>query len=75
MTADEAARFLTQASFGPTAYDIDQVRFRGYSGWIDAEFAKPTASHLAFWKNADAIIKAANPANSAGQDEVFNSFW
>jgi len=75
ITNVQASRFLTQATFGPNAFDIDQVRFRGYSGWIDAEFAKPRTSHLAFWQAADAAIKLLNPANSAGQDEVFNSFW
>ena len=33
----EAARFLTQATFGPNAADIAQVRLLGYSGWIDRQ--------------------------------------
>ncbi|MBP6903538.1 MAG: DUF1800 family protein [Burkholderiaceae bacterium] len=35
----EAARFLTQASFGPTAAEIDSVIAKGYAGWIDAQLA------------------------------------
>ncbi|MBK9654269.1 MAG: DUF1800 family protein [Rhodanobacteraceae bacterium] len=34
-----AARFLTQASFGPTTTDIASVRTLGYAGWIDAQMA------------------------------------
>jgi uncharacterized protein (DUF1800 family) len=37
----EAARFLAQATFGPTTADIARVRAIGYSAWIDEQFAKP----------------------------------
>ena len=36
-----AARFLTQASFGPTPADIASVRTLGYAGWIDAQLTVP----------------------------------
>ncbi len=36
-----AARFLTQASFGPTTGDIASVRSLGYAGWIDLQMALP----------------------------------
>lgn len=36
-----AARFLTQASFGPTTPDIASVRTSGYAAWIDAQMALP----------------------------------
>jgi uncharacterized protein (DUF1800 family) len=39
----EAARFLLQASFGPTSAEIARVRQIGYSAWIDAELAKPAS--------------------------------
>jgi uncharacterized protein (DUF1800 family) len=42
-TAPEAARFLTQATFGPTSADIDAVVSQGYDGWLTAQFnAAPT---------------------------------
>lgn len=71
----EAARFLTQATFGPTSADIDRVMTLGYGAWIDAEFAKPQVSHRATWEALDAIVKTANPNNSIGQDGVLHSFW
>ena len=71
----QAARFLTQASFGPTDADIERVMAIGYGAWIDEQLAKPAASHRAGWEAAHAAIKAANPSSSAGQEQVFESFW
>jgi len=33
----EAARFLTQATFGPTRSGIDRVRALGYNAWLDEQ--------------------------------------
>lgn len=74
-TREDAARFLTQATFGPTDAEIDRVMAVGYAAWIDEQFAKPAASHRSHWEARDAEIKAANPGNAAGQDQVFESFW
>jgi uncharacterized protein (DUF1800 family) len=71
----EAARFLTQATFGPTDADIDRVMQLGYGAWIDEQFAKPQASHRAVWEAEDQIVKAANASATIGQDGVFDSFW
>ncbi|MCC6405838.1 MAG: DUF1800 domain-containing protein [Planctomycetes bacterium] len=35
-----AARFLTQATFGPTRDDIDLLRFIGYAAWFEDQRAK-----------------------------------
>ncbi len=71
----EAARFLTQASFGPGA-DANELVFKlGYSAWIDRQFALPATSHRAYWEAADAAIKLANPLKSAAQDQVWELFW
>jgi len=70
-----AARFLTQASFGPTDATIDRVMAVGYAAWIDEQLAKPATSHLATWDAADAAVKAVNAANTVAQDGVINSFW
>jgi uncharacterized protein (DUF1800 family) len=72
---EQAARFLTQATFGPTEADVDRVMAVGYAAWIDEQLAKPATSHRANWEAADAAIKAANPSSSAGQDQVLESFW
>jgi uncharacterized protein (DUF1800 family) len=43
-TVTDAARLLTQATFGVTAADVDRVRARGVSGWIDDQIALPATS-------------------------------
>lgn len=40
-SADEAARFLTQATFGPTPELIAEVQALGFEGWIEAQFEAP----------------------------------
>lgn len=72
-TRDDAARFLTQATFGPTEASIDRVMALGYSAWIDEQFALPATSHRATWDATDTVLKAAG--GNAGQDQVFESFW
>lgn len=41
VTRYAAARFLEQASFGPTEAEIDRVRSLGYAAWIDEQLALP----------------------------------
>ncbi len=74
-TRAEAARFLTQATFGPTDADIDRVMAIGYAPWIDEQLALPATSHRAWFEARDAEIKTASPGSSAWQDQVFESFW
>jgi uncharacterized protein (DUF1800 family) len=73
---NDAARFLAQATFGPTDAEIDRLMDIGYAAWIDEQFTRtPAQTHRAHWEARDAEIKAANPANAAGQSEVFEAFW
>ena len=74
-TKAEAARFLTQATFGPTDAEVDHLMAVGYRAWIDEQFAKPQASQRATWEAADAAVKAANANNTIGQDGTINAFW
>lgn len=62
-TNDEAHRFLTQATFGPRAEDIERVRSIGYSQWMDEQFAAPVMStHLAL-VDASSAMKSRKPNN------------
>ncbi|MCC6247530.1 MAG: DUF1800 domain-containing protein [Rubrivivax sp.] len=75
-TRDDAARFLAQATFGPTDADIDRLMEIGYAAWVDEQLAlAPTQTHRAYWEARDAAIKAANASSSASQAEFFESFW
>lgn len=42
----EAARFLTQATFGPTLADIDAVAASSLEDWFIAEYSKAPSLHL-----------------------------
>ncbi len=44
----EAARFLNQASFGPTEEAIAQVQADGYRNWIRKQWALPQSSEYTF---------------------------
>jgi uncharacterized protein (DUF1800 family) len=49
-TRIEAARFLTQATFGPTENDINAVMAKGYEAWLEEQFQHPpSVSHLEAW--------------------------
>ena len=47
-SAADAARFLVQASFGPTPQTIATVQSMGYAPWIEDQFTKPIVSHLSY---------------------------
>lgn len=45
VTPPDAARFLTQATFGPTLPEIQAVAQKGYQAWINEQIAQPPSSH------------------------------
>lgn len=50
--ANEAARFLAQATFGPTQSEIDALAASGdIEGWIDQQMAVPASSHEALTRS------------------------
>jgi uncharacterized protein (DUF1800 family) len=71
----DAVRFLTQATFGPTAAEVSRVISIGHSAWIDEQIAKPQASHRAAWDAADAAARAADPTGIARTRDVLDSFY
>ncbi len=75
-TRAEAARFLTQATFGPTDETIDQVVALGYEAWINQQLATPVSpSHVQFWEARDAVIKQITSTAGARSTELTHSFW
>jgi uncharacterized protein (DUF1800 family) len=46
VTQDDAARFLAQATFGPTLNDINTLVSEGYTVWLANQMALPETSHL-----------------------------
>lgn len=76
-TRAEAARFLAQATFGPTEAEISRVMEIGYTAWMKEQMALPMASrsHLSYWNERNAAVMAVNSAKRASSVDVTNSFW
>lgn len=67
-TAVEASRFLAQASTGATKATITSVTSRGYSAWIDDQFAMPRATSHWDWLVANGYSDIKYKDTSAGFD-------
>lgn len=75
-TRAEAARFLTQATFGPTTAHMDAVVAQGYAAWLDAQLAKPASlSYVSYWDARNAALGGTTANPKAGQREVLDAFW
>lgn len=71
----EAARFLTQATFGPTTAAVDHLMSIGYTAWLNEQFAAPAFSRRAVWEAMDADYKARKASSTVGDDGVSFAFW
>jgi len=72
--AGEAARFLTQATFGPTAADIALVSRLGYTEWLDEQLGMSTT--LAQPKVEAIVTARTNGGQGVGQGQRLNRwFW
>lgn len=65
----EAARFLTQATFGPNPADIAAVKASGFPAWIDAQFAV-TPTHM-----MNNVFNTQDVNNRYPDEQVYNGFW
>jgi len=73
----DATRFLTQATFGPTPQEVSHLMHVGFDVWLDEQFAEPMSatSHLNSWDASNKAIKAINTQFNASRGEVVSSFW
>lgn len=60
-TQEDAIRFLTQATFGPTASDVQRVMALGVGEWIDEQLAMPATIGY------DTVLDVVNAKTAAGQ--------
>lgn len=70
--AGDAARFLTQCTFGVTDADIAAVQARGFDGWIDDQMAMTPYSMLADVRNR---LDTQKPYQVEGFQAFVESFW
>ena len=71
----EAARFLTQATFGPTDADINVLKPLGYGPWLDQQIALPSSSHQAYMDNRLAQLRVTQPTATLNANHFYESFW
>ncbi len=71
----DAARFLTQATFGPVDADIDRGTTLGYSAWIDEQLAKPASSHRNAYRAIEQAFVGAGKGTTTYQTGTINAFW
>ncbi len=76
VTLPGAARFLTQATFGPTDSSISDVQSAGYAAWIDQQESMPVSdTHLAFMQRRLAALQAISPSARNTSGDFYDSFW
>ena len=76
-TAEATSRFLSQATFGPTSSDIQNLTGEIASEWLVAEFNKPATTNLSY------VINYINDPNNRENGELTfqakfapsHSFW
>lgn len=73
--AAAAARFLTQATYGPTDNDIKNLMARGYDSWLEAEFNAASSSHQAYMDNRLAQMQLTNPTALLSANQFYESYW
>ena len=72
-TQDAAARFLTQATYGPTSESITQLAASNYGAWLDAQFAKPQTLHRTKLDQVAADLTAAG--GTISPTHFYDSYW
>lgn len=69
----DAARFLAQATFGPTLAQITRLRQIGYSAWLDEQFAAPVSTQVPYlnWVTAQPEQPDGNSVTDATRLEIW----
>jgi uncharacterized protein (DUF1800 family) len=74
LSESQAARFLSQATFGATPRAINELRQLGYARWLDVQFATPPAdTHADYVKRGGP--KGCTTCDSQYVNAVMESFW
>ena len=71
----DAARFLTQATFGPKAAGIERVKAIGPAAWIDEQLARTADSHLAYINAARLRRTDAMGKSYYAEEDSYEAIW
>lgn len=75
ITDADAAKLLTQSSFGPTDAEIDAVKSQGYATYLQNQLGMTSSSHLTYLDNRLAQLRLTNPTATLGANQFYESFW
>ena len=64
----DAARLLTQATWGPTWTEINALAGSTADGWVTQQFAQPLVTHVS-WLDAKALL------GTISTSDTYESFW
>jgi uncharacterized protein (DUF1800 family) len=73
----DAARFLTQATFGPTEADITALTTSSFSVWLSAQTSAPvsTPTHQAWVDRRLTELQVASSTATLSSNQFYESFW
>lgn len=71
-TPQQASLLLTQATFGPSAEEINRLQNMGTAAWFNEQFAKPQTKHFDYVSPAVANLPSGTTAD---QTPFLQSFW
>ncbi len=72
----ETGRFLTQATFGATATEIESLRDQSFDSWIAAQIAAPTGPPaLTYMDDRLVVLRAANANALLNGTHFYEYFW
>lgn len=78
ISEQDAARFLTQATFGPTPADVASVKALGYTEWFKAQLAKPlpAQTYVSYFdmRNAEWMALPGG-GGRAGPTDITDPIW
>ncbi len=74
-TDAQAARFLTQATFGPTVSEIALVRKLGYQHWLDRQLGMPITPARPHMQQLNTALNALVPSQDLSQDRRVDRFY
>jgi len=76
-TEAEAGRLLSQATFGATDADIEQVRATTIEAWIRSQISAPasTPTHQAFLETRLVELRQTTPTAQLFPDLFYDSWW
>lgn len=75
ITDADAAKLLTQSSFGVTDAEIELVKSQGYATYLQNQLGMTSSSHLTYLDNRLAQLRLTNPTASLSANQFYESFW